>query len=146
MLNRFLLIITAMSVIIFTAGCAQTKDTLKDGYYTAEVAEFDAYGWKEFITVYISKGRIQTVEYDAFNDSGFVKSWDTGYMRTMKMACGTYPTEFSRIYGLSLINWQNPSNVDAVTGATDSHTTFIKLTEAVIKQAKAGDKQVALVY
>lgn len=118
---------------------------MKDGYYTAEAAAFDSYGWKEYITIYVSDGQIITVEYDAFNASGFVKSWDIDYMRTMKMESGTYPNEFTRTYAISLLNWQNPAEVDTISGATHSHTKFQMLAEAAMAKARAGDKEVALV-
>jgi major membrane immunogen (membrane-anchored lipoprotein) len=111
----------------------------------AEVASFDAHGWKEYLSIYINNNRIVTVEYNAKNASGFIKSWDMDYMREMNARDGTYPNQYTRAYSLSLLNRQDPARVDAIAGATDSYGTFRLLSEAAIAQAKAGDKRAAFV-
>lgn len=131
-------------VLIFTA-CAQESSRMQDGYYTSEAASFNSHGWKEYLTIYVSDNKIVTVEYGAYNASGFLKSWDMDYMRNMNRLDGTYPNEYSRTYRIALLNWQTPDGIDAMTGATDSHDSFQLLTEAVIAQARAGNKQVALI-
>lgn len=134
-----------LAAATFFSACSQESSELQDGYYSAEMANFDEYGWKEFITIHVSGDKIVTVEYNAKNASGFIKSWDMAYMRTMNAVTGTYPNEYTRTYSISLLNWQNPDEVDAVTGATHSYTNFQALAKAVIAQAEAGDKQVAQV-
>ncbi|MDR2662434.1 MAG: FMN-binding protein [Treponema sp.] len=123
----------------------ERQNAFPDGYYTAETADFDAYGWKEFLSIYINNGRIVSVEYNAKNSSGFIKSWDHDYMRLMNAADGTYPNEYTRIYAAALLNRQNPKSIDAISGATASFQVFQLLAEAVLKQARAGAKEVALV-
>lgn len=139
------LIVAALLITALMSACSRELPELRDGYYTAEAAAFSVHGWKEYVTLYVSGNKILTVEYDAYNSSGFIRSWDMEYMRTMRAAAGTYPNEFTRTYVISLINWQNPDEVDAVSGATESHSSFQILIEAAIEKARAGDKQVALV-
>ena len=43
-------------------------------------------------------GSIVSVEYNAENASGFIKSWDNAYMQTMLHTNGTYPNEYTRYY------------------------------------------------
>jgi major membrane immunogen (membrane-anchored lipoprotein) len=124
---------------------AARSSGLADGYYTAEVASFDAYGWKEFVSIYVNNNKIATVEYNAKNESGFIKSWDMDYMRVMNAADGTYPNKYTRAYSVSLLNRQDPHRIDALAGATYSYITFRLLAAAAIAQARAGDKNVALV-
>lgn len=143
--KRFFLMIILLALCALLSACAQTASELQDGYYTAEAAEFSEYGWKEYITLCVSDGRIVTVEYDAKNASGFVRSWDMGYMRAMNLSDATYPNEYSRSYKVALLNWQNPDEVEVVSGATTSHTAFQMLAEAAISQARMGNKQVAYV-
>jgi len=144
-LRILIVVVCLMSAMGILNGCSSSVNEIKDGYYMAEAVDFDEHGWREYVLVYISKGKIINVEYDAFNRSGFAKSWDLDYMRVMNLADGTYPNEFSRIYTVSLINWQNPDGVDAVAGATHSHVSFRLLAAAAIEQARTGNKQVALV-
>lgn len=137
-----------VALVVLTAqlcACERSAAGMQDGYYTAETAVFDENGWKEFLTIYVSDGKIVTAEYNARNASGFIKSWDMEYMRRMNLTDGTYPNEYTRTYMVALLNWQNPSEVDAITGATHSHKTFQRLAAAAIEKAKAGDKQVALI-
>lgn len=140
-----LLIAAALLLAVLFTGCSQEASGLRDGYYTAEAASFSEHGWKEYVTIYVSGNKIITVEYDAYNSSGFIRSWDMEYMRKMRAASGTYPNEFTRTYVISLINWQDPAEVDAVSGATESLSTFQMLAGAAIEKARTGDKQVALV-
>lgn len=142
---RLMLVVAMLAAAMLVSGCSQSQEGMRDGYYSAEMAEFDAFGWKEFLTIYVSNNKIVTAEYNARNASGFIKSWDMNYMRQMNATDGTYPNEYTRGYMVALLNWQNPSEVDAITGATHSHDTFVKLAAAAIGQARMGDKQVALV-
>jgi major membrane immunogen (membrane-anchored lipoprotein) len=130
---------------LLCSGCPQDSSRLSDGYYTAESASFDAHGWKEYLSIYVNNNRIVTVEYNAKNASGFIKSWDMEYMRRMNAADGTYPNRYTRAYSVSLLNRQDPARVEAVTGATESYLTFRLLAEAAIARARAGDKRVAFV-
>jgi len=132
-------------LVTFLSACSDDTSALHTGYYSAEAASFDSHGWKEYITIYVSDNTIVTVEYNARNASGFIKSWDLDYMRDMMAADGTYPNEYARAYSVSLLNWQDPKNIDAITGATHSYHSFQLLAEAAIGQSKAGDKQMALV-
>ncbi|MDR0649825.1 MAG: FMN-binding protein [Synergistaceae bacterium] len=120
-------------------------DTLKNGYYTAEAAEY-AYGWKEFLTIFVSDGKIVTAEYDARNASGFIKSWDMDYMRRMNETDHNYPNRYTRAYVSDLLDRQGVEGIDAMSGATESFESFKLLAAAAIANASAGDKQVAFVY
>lgn len=144
---KFNLLVPALIWVltVFLCACANDASGLHAGYYSAEAAAFDSYGWKEYITIYVSDNTIVTVEYNARNASGFIKSWDSDYMRRMMAEDGTYPNEYTRAYSVSLLNWQDPGNIDAISGATHSYHTFKLLAEAAIGRSKTGDKQMALV-
>jgi major membrane immunogen (membrane-anchored lipoprotein) len=131
--------------MFFLLSCSGGKDSMKDGYYTAEAAEFDAYGWKEYVTIGVSSGRITTVEYNAFNPSGFIKSWDMDYMRLMNANDGTYPNAYARSYMRQLLAGQGPDSVDRVAGATSSYRSFISLAKAALENARQGNGATRLV-
>ena len=131
-----------LCVMIFTA-CGN-KEGLKDGYYTAQASEYN-FGWKEYITIMVKGGSIVSVEYNAENSSGFIKSWDNAYMQTMLHANGTYPNEYTRFYAGQLLEGQGEGDVDALSGATSSYGSFQKLAEAVLEQARQGDSGVVVV-
>lgn len=131
-----------MAAPLLTACGSQTA--LQDGYYTAQVSEF-SHGWKEYITILVKGGSIVSVEYNAENASGFIKSWDNAYMQTMLHSNGTYPNEYTRYYARQFQEDQNADSIDALTGATSSHSSFQLLSEAVLEQARQGDSSVRVV-
>jgi major membrane immunogen (membrane-anchored lipoprotein) len=138
-----------MICCLSSCSSARSPDTealkLYDGYFTAEAASFDSQGWKEFVSIYVNNNKIVTVEYNAKNASGFIKSWDMDYMRLMNASKGTYPNKYTRTYAQALLNRQDPSKIDAMTGATESWRSFVLLAGAAIDQAKAGNKKVAFI-
>ena len=117
---------------------------LQDGYYTAQALEF-SHGWKEYVTIMVKGGNIVSVEYNAENASGFIKSWDNAYMQTMLHSNGTYHNEYTRDYASQLLEGQGNSSIDAISGASSSHTSFVKLAEAVLEQARKGDSSIVVV-
>lgn len=117
---------------------------LQDGYYTAQAAEF-SHGWKEYITIMVKGGSIVSVEYNAENASGFIKSWDNAYMQTMLHTNGTYPNEYTRYYANQLLEGQGEGSIDALSGASSSHGSFQLLAKAVLEQARLGDSSIVFV-
>jgi major membrane immunogen (membrane-anchored lipoprotein) len=118
---------------------------MKDGYYTAEAAGFDAHGWKEYLTICVSSGRITMVEYNAFNPSGFIKSWDMDYMRVMNAHDGTYPNAYVRAYKEQLLNSQGTAGIECLSGATTSYHSFLQLAEAALENSRSGIQATRLV-
>jgi major membrane immunogen (membrane-anchored lipoprotein) len=139
--------IVCLSVLFLTLlnSCSAARHPLHDGYYNAEAVDFDFRGWKEYITICVSNGRIILIDYNAFNASGFLKSWDMSYMREMNAVNGTYPNAYSRYYGGRLLSQQGTENVNALSGATRSYHSFIQLAEAALEKARQGDTETILV-
>ena len=131
-----------MMTLLLTACGDQAG--LQDGYYTAQAEEF-SHGWKEYITILVKGGSIVSVEYNAENASGFIKSWDNTYMQTMLHANGTYPNEYTRYYANQLLEGQGEGGIDAITGASSSHASFQILAQAVLEQARKGDSSIVFV-
>ncbi len=139
--------IFGMLLILLTAlqltACSE-KETLQDGYYTAQASEYN-FGWKEYITIMVKGGSIVSVEYNAENASGFIKSWDNAYMQTMLHSNGTYPNEYTRYYANQFLEEQGEGHIDALSGATSSHKSFQMLAQAVLEQARQGDSSIVFV-
>ena len=137
-----LLFTLLMMVSLLTACGEQTQ--LQDGYYTAQMSEY-SHGWREYITILVKGGSIVSVEYNAENASGFIKSWDNAYMQTMLHSNGTYPNEYTRYYANQLLVGQGEGGIDAISGATSSHGTFQMLARAVLEQSRKGDSGIIYV-
>lgn len=139
------LLMLLLPMALFTAcGSTSAETKLQDGYYTAQASEF-SHGWKEYITILVKSGSIVSVEYNAENASGFIKSWDNAYMQTMLHAQGTYPNEYTRYYAGQMLENQGEGTIDALTGATSSYNSFQKLSSAVLEQARKGDSSIVFV-
>ena len=123
-------------LVLFLGGCGR-NDKMKDGFYTAEMSDY-SHGWKEYLCIMVKDGIIVYAEFNAKNQSGYIKAWDNAYMQNMVSVSGTYPNEYTRNYVAQLIEVQNPKNIDAISGASNSGSNFIKLA-AVINQAIEGD-------
>ncbi|MCI9148737.1 MAG: FMN-binding protein [Hungatella sp.] len=131
-------------LLMFTVTACGEKADLQDGYYTAQASEF-SYGWKEYVTIMVKGGSIVSVEYNAENASGFIKSWDNAYMQTMLHSNGTYPNEYTRYYAGLLLEDQQAEGIDALSGATSSCSSFKMLAAAVLEQARKGDSGIVSV-
>lgn len=142
-MKRILCSILMVLLLLPLAACGD-KGGLQDGYYTAQADQF-SHGWKEYITIMVKGGNIVSVEYNAENASGFIKSWDNAYMQNMLHAQGTYPNEYTRNYAGQLLEGQGEEPIDGLTGATSSHGSFQKLAAAVLEQARKGDSHTVFV-
>lgn len=142
-MKRIIAIFLCLMMTLLLTACGDQAG-LQDGYYTAQAEEF-SHGWKEYITILVKGGSIVSVEYNAENASGFIKSWDNTYMQTMLHANGTYPNEYTRYYANQLLEGQGEGGIDAITGASSSHASFQILAQAVLEQARKGDSSIVFV-
>jgi major membrane immunogen (membrane-anchored lipoprotein) len=138
---RILLLCMCMGLL---AVSCKKDEGLKDGYYTAEMSDY-SHGWKEYVTICVMEDKIVSVEYNAENASGFIKSWDIAYMKNMNSIQGTYPNKYTREYASQLLENQSADGIDAVSGASSSGGNFVRLAAAVLEKAQMGDSTVAIV-
>ena len=143
-MKRLLTFTLIFLLLVLPLTACSEKTELQDGYYTAQAKDF-SHGWKEYITIMVKGGSIVSVEYNAENASGFIKSWDNAYMQTMLHSNGTYPNEYTRYYASQLLEGRRDDDIDAISGASSSYGSFLKLSEAVLEQARKGDSDVVVV-
>lgn len=143
-MKRIAGIVLALLMVGTLMGCGNEKTALQDGYYTAQAMEY-SHGWKEYITILVKGGSIISVEYNAENASGFIKSWDNAYMQKMFHSTGTYPNQYTRYYAGQLLEGQGKEGIDALSGASSSCGSFQKLMAAVLEQAGKGDSSIVFV-
>ena len=139
----FVMLISLLLLTPLLTACGD-QEGLQDGYYTAQASEF-SHGWKEYITILVKGGSIVSVEYNAENASGFIKSWDNTYMQNMLQVSGTYPNEYTRYYANQLLEGQGEEGIDALSGATSSYGSCQILSQAVLEQARMGDSSIVIV-
>ncbi len=125
-------------------GC-QGEEKMKNGYYTAEMSDYDFEGYKEYVCMLVRNNKIIAIEFNGRDQNGFIKAWDNEYMKKMKIKQGTYPNEYTRLYSSRLIESQDISKVDMISGASTSGGRFVRLVTAAIEQAKKGEHQVVII-
>ncbi len=143
-MKRICAILLSLLLMASLLTACGTQAGIQDGYYTAQASEF-SHGWKEYVTILVKGGKIISVEYNAENASGFIKSWDNTYMQTMLHVNGTYPNEYTRYYANQFLEGQGEGTIDAISGASSSHGTFQILSQAVLEQARKGDSTILVV-
>ena len=139
----WLLLLTVILAVSAMTGCSGLN-SMKDGYFTAEMSEYTN-GWKEYLRIQVKHGVIVAAEFNAKNQSGFIKAWDNTYMKNMNEAHGTYPNKYTREYVQQIIDGQAGVQVDAISGASTSGAHFEKLVQAVLKSAKKGNSKTVVV-
>jgi len=142
--KRFIMIFLVLMTMLSISGCKKEESRLEDGFYTVEMSDY-INGWKEFVTIRVSGNKIVTVEYNARNASGFIKSWDIPYMRNMLDKKGTYPNRYTRTYAADFLAVQSDKGIDAVSGASVSGGNFQKMASLLMEKARKGDDSLGIV-
>ena len=143
-IKRMLMLAVCVALAAIFCGCSASNSGMHDGYYTAEMAEYSN-GWKEFLTLHVEDNTIVSVEYNAKNASGFLKSWDMSYMRRMNEARGTYPNYYTRTYARQVVEKQSGDEIDMIAGASISGGNFRLMVAAALEKAYQGKNEVAIV-
>lgn len=120
------------------AAKSTASGELKDGTYKL-VSEADRRGWHVEFTIVVEGGKIKSSDYDNLNKDGKRKSEDEAYEKQMKDKMGTGPAEYFKAYNIGLVEKQNPSDVEVVSGATQAHTSFVEYANKLIEAAQKGD-------
>jgi major membrane immunogen (membrane-anchored lipoprotein) len=102
-----------------------------DGTFNAE-GEADERGWKPKIEIVVENGEITEANYDEVNEEGNLKSEDQEYAKSMSGQSGVTPAEAYQQLEDSLIETQDPDQVDTVSGATSSSDKFIELAKEAL--------------
>ena len=114
---------------------ARDGEKYKDGSYTAK-GPLDERYWTPTVAITVKDGKIATVKYDEVSSRIFkYKSHDPAYIARFK---DLKKVDLVVVYDLlqkSLIEKQDPSKVDSITGATSTSTSFIEIAKKVIEKA-----------
>lgn len=108
----------------------------QDGVYTGE-SPYDAHDYKHRVTLEIKDEKIRSVDYDEIHASGKSKQEDEAYCREMSVT-GTTPAQAFPNMEKQLVEKQDVSRVDAVTGATYSLYRFRYAVMVALMKAHLG--------
>ena len=140
----------ALALFALTGCSNNSDDTLKDGTYRAEMS-IESHGYKDYVEITVTGGKIDTVVYDAVTADGKKKTDDEDYKKSMmegnKNASlpETYPADYMKKLSQSLVEQQEVEKVDVVAGATTSSNDFKTLVSALKNNMKSGKTQTVVV-
>ena len=115
--------------------------SLKDGTYKLVEDSYD-HGYKVEMEMTVKNGKIKNTKYDQVNKDGKSKAKDSSYEKQMKKYAKIGPKEY-----ISQINQEwasnasadNPGNLSAISGATNSSYTASNYAGQLTQAAQAGD-------
>lgn len=143
-----------MAMLILLAGLTgctsgttgNASNTYKDGTYRAEFSDFDSHGWKAYVEVTVKDDRYTEVDIDYLNEEGNKKSEDEEYKATWQ---GVNPDiDPDKVYEelrSQLLDTQDITKIDGVSGATSTTSNFKTLVEALDAHMKSGDTATVIV-
>ncbi|MBA1333945.1 MAG: hypothetical protein HPY66_0338 [Firmicutes bacterium] len=142
--KRLIFILFTVVLLVAFSACAR-KETqppqqdqtpqegaIKDGVYFQE-GEADERGWKPMITIIVNNGKIVKAHYDEINQENNLKGFDQEYLDDWKDKSGTNLLTAEKKLVDSLIEKQDPEQVDSVTGATSTTGKFKDLAAKALK-------------
>ncbi|MGM9973132.1 MAG: FMN-binding protein [Clostridiaceae bacterium] len=146
--NKILsLAVTSVLALTILAGCGSNdKDAApasdyKDGKYRAEYDQIDKNGWKAFVELTVKDGKISEVDYDYLNDKDERKSENAEYNKKMKEIAGTNPETYLPELEKALVDKQDASKIDNITGATHSVDGYKEMVAKLVdEKIKKGDE------
>ncbi|MFC6463924.1 FMN-binding protein [Marinilactibacillus sp. GCM10026970] len=112
---------------------------LQDGTYSLEEENFDENGWRVLFDLTVNDGKITKSNYDYEDADGNLKSENEEYQKNMSEKVGVGPADYIPQLNGELEEKQDPSEVDAVSGATHSSESFIKYAKQLVDAAKEGN-------
>lgn len=142
-MKKALAVLTLIFVVlsVFT-GCSSAY---KDGSYHAEFSDFDEHGWKEYVDVTVTDGKVSALIFDGVDADGNKKSEDETYRSDMDTVEGTYPAKFYADITNQYLEAGKLKDVATVAGATVSTGHFQALMGALETNFSTGDTTVRIV-
>lgn len=127
-----------------TAPAATNDSKYKDGTYKAEYDKLDSHGWKAVISIVTKDGKITETKFDYVDKDGKLKSQNDAYNKAMLAKNKTNPAKYTVELDKQLVDKQDITKIDAITGATDSSNNFKALGKAALDKAAKGDTATAV--
>lgn len=137
--------LTLSSALLLAAcGSDNAADTpaeggLQDGTYSLEELNFGETGWKEALEIVVADGKITDASFSSLDEMGNSKIDSDEYQEAMSNVVEVGPQEFIPTLEDSLVDTQNPSDVEVVTGATSTSEKFKDYAQQLVDAAEEGN-------
>jgi len=129
-----------------TGAASNGSATYKDGTYRAEFSDFDSHGWKAFVEVTVKDDKFTEVVIDYLDADGNKKSADEEYKTTWQSVNpDMYPEKAYNELRDQLLDKQDITKIDGVSGATSTTDNFKTLVGALESNMKSGNTDTVIV-
>ena len=143
-MKKLLAGLTLSSALLLAAcGSDDAADTpaeggLQDGTYALEELNFGGTGWKEGLEIVVADGKITDATWSSVNEAGELKIEDDNYQETMTSTDGVGPQDFIPGLEEALVEAQDPSDVEVISGATGTSDKFKEYAQQLVDAAEEG--------
>ena len=137
--------LTLSSALLLAAcGSDDAADTpaeggLQDGTYALEELNFGETGWKESLEIIVADGEITDASFSSLDEMGNSKIDSDEYQEAMSNVVEVGPQDFIPTLEESLVDVQNPADVEVVTGATSTSEKFKDYADQLVAAAEEGN-------
>ena len=144
-MKKILAGLTLSSALLLAAcGSDDAADTpaeggLQDGTYSLEELNFGETGWKESLEIIVADGEITDASFSSLDEMGNSKIDSDEYQEAMSNVVEVGPQEFIPTLEESLVDTQNPDDVEVVTGATSTSEKFKDYADQLVAAAEEGN-------
>lgn len=120
---------------------AKNYDALMDGQYSAITSYYDSRGYVQQLDILIKNGIITQMSFKELSKNKVARLTLEGEDKNWKnLGVANLNALYLRLYN-ELILSQDPDEIDAVSGATQTSERFVKLSTAILAQALKGDHE-----
>ena len=144
-MKKLLAGLTLSSALLLAAcGSDDAADTpaeggLQDGTYALEELNFGETGWKESLEIIVADGEITDASFSSLDEMGNSKIDSDEYQEAMSNVVEVGPQDFIPTLEESLVDVQNPADVEVVTGATSTSEKFKDYADQLVAAAEEGN-------
>ena len=144
-MKKILAGLTLSSALLLAAcGSDDAADTpaeggLQDGTYSLEELNFGETGWKESLEIIVADGEITDASFSSLDEMGNSKIDSDEYQEAMSNVVEVGPQDFIPTLEESLVDTQNPDDVEVVTGATSTSEKFKDYADQLVAAAEEGN-------
>ena len=117
------------------------EDGLQEGTYRIEDLNFGETGWKEALEITVSGGEITEANWESVDEEGNNKIEDEDYQAAMSGVADVGPQDYSPALEESLVDAQDPADVEVVTGATSTSEKFQDYAQQLVDAAEEGNTE-----
>lgn len=125
-----IVLLVVLGLAIYINAQRQDGPEWQDGMYVGR-SQPDERGWFGEIEIRIADGRISEVNYEEMNQQGELKGEDYPYPGG---------PESHDDYEARLVEQQDPEQVDAISGATQTRDRFVEAAQDALRKAEEGDQ------